>query len=104
MKFVLTYTDAIARITDVLKAITGSDEWACHSQTFPSADYMDGQEPFLKFFDLYEGGDGAEWLGIMEAAVFREMRSSGNDLIVNRETIERIAARMASNPNIEMTP
>lgn len=98
MKFHLTYADAIARITYVLEAVIASKEWSRHSRTLAK-----GREPFRRFFNVYESEDGGEWLGIMEWAVLEEMRSSGTRLVADGAAQERIVARMAGHPNIELT-
>jgi hypothetical protein len=102
MKFRLTHADGVARVTEVLEAITISGEWARSSDSLAASDWSDGREPFRRFFDVYEGAPGTEWLGIMEWAVVEEVRSGGSVLTVDPTTIDRIMARMSGHPNIEL--
>lgn len=102
MKFRLPHADSVARVAEVLEAITASDEWARNSGVLASSDWSDSREPFRRFFDVYEDVAGTEWLGIMEWAVVEEMRSHGSALTVDPMAIERIVARMSGHPNIEL--
>ena len=102
MKICLTRANGIARVTDVLKAITASDEWARNSDLLAASDWMESREPFRQFFDIYEGADGTDWLGIMEWAVVEEMRLRGRALTVDPTTIERIVMRMSGHRDIEL--
>lgn len=100
--FRLTHADGVARVTEVLEAITASDEWARNSGVLASSDWSGSRERFRRFFDVYEGAAGTEWLGIMEWAIVEEMRSRGSALTVDPMTIDRIVARMSGHPNIEL--
>ena len=102
MKFCMTHADGIARVTDLLEAITASDEWTRNSELLAGSGWMECREPFRHFFDVYEGADGTDWLGVMEWAVVEEMRLRGSALTVDPTTIEMIVARIAGHPNIEL--
>lgn len=102
MKFDVTSADAAARITEVLKAITGSEEWGRHASSLASMDWLDSREPFRRFFDVYEDCEGEEWLGIMEWAVIEEMRSHGSDFAADQPSINSVIARLATHPNITL--
>lgn len=102
MKFRLIRADAVARVTEVVEAITASEEWARYSGLLAGSDWMETRERFRQFFDVYEGVAGTEWLGIMESAVVEEMRLRGGELAVDPKTIDRIVARMSGHPNIEL--
>ena len=102
MKVRVTYFQASARVGEVLQAILSSEEWARDAPSLPSSDYMDGREPFVRFFDVYEGRDGEDWLGIMEWAVIEEMRTSGAALIVNESTVDRIVDRLERHRDIDL--
>ena len=104
MKFRVLHSNAVSRVTEVLKAITASDEWRLHSPDLITSDWECAREPFRRFIDVYEGEDGQEWLGIMESAVVRELRSRGSDLTVDPTTVDRVVAWMSKHPNIEMLP
>ena len=102
MKVRVTYFQASVRVGEVLKAILSSEEWARDASSLPSSDYMDGRKPFLRFFDVYEGRDGEDWLGIMEWAVLEEMRTSGQLLVANESTVSRIVDRLERHPDIDL--
>ncbi len=102
MKFRVSHGDAAARLTEVLRAITLSEEWQRHSRSPLGSGWNETREPFRRFFDVYEGHDGTDWLGIMESAVVYEIRSRGGDLDADPTTVDRIIVWMAAHPNIEM--
>lgn len=102
MKVRLTYFQASARVAEVLQAILSSEEWARNVPSLPSFDYMDGREPFLRFFNVYEGRDGEDWLGVMEWAVLEEMRTSGAALIANKSSVDRIVERLERHRDIDL--
>ncbi|WP_454885543.1 hypothetical protein [Sphingomonas oryzagri] len=102
MKVRVSHSDAAARLTEVLRAITSSEEWKRHSPSLRGSSWDEAREPFRRFFDVYEGRDGTDWLGIMESAVVDEIRTLGADLTAEPTTIDRIIAWMAAHPNIEM--
>ena len=102
MKIRVTYFQVSARVGEVLQAILSSEEWARDASALPSSDYMDGRKTFLRLFDVYEGRDGEEWLGIMEWAVLEEMRTSGAALVANESTVNRIVDRFERHPDIDL--
>jgi len=61
---------------------------------------MEGREPFRRFFDIYEGSGGEDWLGIMEWAVLEELRVSGTGTTANDDTVIRIVDRLHRHPDI----
>ena len=100
MKITVPHIQASARVKDVLQAILSSDEWARDAGSFPTSDYMDGREPFRRFFDIYEGRDGEDWLGIMEWAVLEELRASGASIIADERAVSRIIDRLERHPDV----
>jgi hypothetical protein len=103
MTISLTYSSAANRIADVLRAIMASEEWRCYSSALPRSDWADGREPFRRFFDAYEETEGTDWLGVMEWAVLEQMKATGSDLTVSRETVDEVIARMGRHPDIRLT-
>jgi hypothetical protein len=51
---------AIERVTEILRAITASEEWGHLANTVASMSWGDSRERFRRFFDVYEGGEGEE--------------------------------------------
>lgn len=100
MKVRVTHLQATARVREVLHTILSSKEWSLNASSIPASDYMEGREPFRRFFDVYEGSDGEDWLGIMEWAVLEEMRAGGTDTIANEDTVTRIVDRLDCHPDI----
>jgi hypothetical protein len=100
MKVRVTDLQATARVRDLLHAILSSEEWSLNASLIPASDYMEGREPFRRFFDAYEGSDGEDWIGIMEWAVLEEMRASGSDTVANDDTVIRIVDRFERHPDI----
>jgi hypothetical protein len=100
MKVRVTHLQATARVRDVLHAILSSEDWSLDASLLPASDYMEGREPFRRFFDVYEGSDGEDWLGIMEWAVLEEMRASGTNTVANEDTVIRIVDRLERHPDI----
>lgn len=100
MKITVPHIQASARVKDVLQAILSSNEWARNARSFPTSDYMDGREPFRRFFDIYEGRDGEDWLGILEWAVLEELRAGGASLIADEGTVTRIIDRLERHPDV----
>lgn len=101
MKFRPTEADAITRISDILEAITVSEEWRSYWHVRNLSERIDPREFFRVFFDAYEGGYGEEWLGIMEWAVLEEIKSVESNLISDPATNARIVSRMGGHPNIQ---
>lgn len=98
----LTYAGAAARVAEVIHAILSSDEWERYSGALPDLTFMEAREPFRHIFDAYEGGEGTEWLGVMENMVIEEMRLNGSRFAANPATIDTIVARMGSHPNVRL--
>lgn len=102
IKFRLTYTDAATRVAEVIEAVLSSDAWERYSRKLPDLTFMEAREPFRHIFGAYEGGEGEEWLGVMENMVIDEMRLNGPCFAANPATIDAIVVRMASHPNVRL--
>lgn len=96
----LTRTAVATRIVEVVEAILASPEWTRLSYTLSDLTLIEALTPFRRFFDFYEGREGAEWLGIMETMVVEEMRLRGPTFSVGPVTTDAIIARMARHPNV----
>lgn len=94
IKYHLTYTEAATRVADVIEAILSSDAWKRYSRKLPDLTFMEAREPFRQIFDAYAGGEGEEWLGVMEHMVIEEMRLTGLRFAANPATIDAIPVRM----------
>lgn len=103
MSIQITHAAAVSRVHEVLTAIVNSAEWARLAASFGSMDWIGGRQEFLQFFDVFEGRDGSDWLGIMEWAVNEEMRLHGTAL--NRDiptAVSAVVARMAGHPDVRL--
>ncbi len=61
MRYNLASADVAARITEVLIAISTSEEWGRQANSVASMDWLESREPFRRFFDVFEGRQGEEW-------------------------------------------
>ena len=102
MCYNLASADAFARINEVLTAISTSEEWGRQAHAMASMDWLESREPFSRFFDVFEGREGEEWLGIMEWAIIEEMRSRGSNFAADQTSINSVIARLANHPNITL--
>lgn len=102
IEFRLTYTDAATRVAGVIEAIISSDAWERLSPKLPDLTFMEAREPVRHIFDAYEGGEGENWLGVMENMVIEEMRLSGPRFAANSSTVDAVLARIASHPNVRL--
>lgn len=98
----LTYTEAAARVADVIEAILLSDGWEQHSRNLSGSTFMEAREPVRHIFDVYEGHEGKEWLGVMETMIVDEMRLSGPHFAANPATINAVVARIARHPDVRL--
>lgn len=98
----LTYVEAATRVAEVIEAILSSDAWNRYSRKLPDLSFMEAREPFRHIFDAYEGGEGEEWLGVMENMVIDEMRLNARCFATNPATIDAIVVRMGSHPNVRL--
>ncbi len=102
MRYNLASADVAARITEVLIAISTSEEWGRQANSVASMDWLESREPFRRFFDVFEGRQGEEWLGILEWAVIEEMHSRGSNFAADQGSIDGVIARLANHPNITL--
>jgi hypothetical protein len=102
IEYHLTYEDAATRVVEVIGSIISSQEWTEHSHELSRLTFSEAREPFRRFFDAYEGGDGIEWLGIMENGVIEEMLLRGVAFTADPVTIEAVVARMERHPNVRL--
>ncbi len=93
---------AVARLTEVLEPILSSEEWRRYSREIETMPFIDAFELFRRFFDVYEGGAGEAWLGIMENMVVEEMRLRGEVFAADPATIEAIVMRIERHPNVSL--
>jgi len=102
MKFRIRKHVASSRIREVLEAIISSNAWDRHAKAIASKDFLTVREPFRAFFDVYEGLEGEDWLGVMEWAVIEEVRLRAFELTADRPCVDSILSRMATHPNITL--
>lgn len=100
IRFRLTYTEVATRVAEIVDAILSSDAWDRFSQKLPDLTFIEAREPVRHIFAAYEGGEGEDWLGVMENVVIDEMRLSGRRFAANPAIIDAIVARIGSHPNV----
>jgi hypothetical protein len=102
-KVKVTRAIATKRAADLVNAVANAPEWRSLSPAAVSLTFMDVREPLRHIFDVYEGHDGEEWLGILEWATIEEARYRGEAFEANSAVVSGIIERMQGHPDVELS-
>ena len=102
-KIHVTRANATKRALDLVNVVANAPEWLSLSPAATSLTFMDVRDPLRHIFDVYEGHNGEEWLGILEWATIEEARYRGETFQGNPAVVSGIVERMQGHPDVKMS-